>query len=139
MKLKIYKPGQGKYTRMGTIIGVALIVCAGAYKGSLQLEATTSDLFRSPAFAFGVPTAIAALLVLVTAWIVNRVKAADFLIATEGEMKKVSWSSRREVAGSTKVVIVTTFIMAGILFAVDLLLVVLFQWFGIMPGGGSGS
>ena len=34
-------------------------------------------------------------------------------------MKKVSWSSREEVIGSTKVVIVTTLIMAALLFLVD--------------------
>jgi len=138
MKLNIYKPGQGKYTRIGTIIGIGLIVAVGAYKGSQQLQ-SLKGIFSTPAFVFGIPTAAAALIVLVVAWIVNRVSAADFLIGTEGEMKKVSWSSRREVSGSTKVVIVTTFILAGILFAVDLLLIVVFQWFGIMPGGSSGG
>jgi len=47
-------------------------------------------------------------------------------------MKKVSWSSRKEVVGSTKVVIVTTFILAVIIFGVDLLFVVLFRWLGVM-------
>lgn len=32
-------------------------------------------------------------------------RSVDFLVATEGEMKKVNWSTRREVAGSTVVVI----------------------------------
>ena len=42
------------------------------------------------------------------------------MIATEGEMKKVSWSSKKEIVGSTKVVIVTLLIMGAILFLVDL-------------------
>jgi preprotein translocase SecE subunit len=42
-------------------------------------------------------------------------------------MKKVSWSSRKEVIGSTKVVIVTSFILAGVLFAVDILLTIVFH------------
>jgi len=49
-------------------------------------------------------------------------------------MKKVSWSSRKEVVGSTKVVIVTTFIMAGILFGVDILFQRLFGWVGLWRG-----
>ena len=40
-------------------------------------------------------------------------------------MKKVSWSSKREIMGSTKVVILFTLLMAFFLFLVDLL----FQWF----------
>ena len=45
---------------------------------------------------------------VLTYWVVgvNR-KANDFFIATEGEMKKVNWSTRAEVIRSTKVVIVT--------------------------------
>jgi preprotein translocase subunit SecE len=66
-------------------------------------------------------------------WIVNRPKTADFLIATEGEMKKVSWSSRKEVIGSTKVVMITTFILAVLLLAVDLVFQLAFQAIGVMP------
>ncbi|MBS3820407.1 MAG: preprotein translocase subunit SecE [Planctomycetes bacterium] len=65
-------------------------------------------------------------------WLVNRPRTADFLIATEGEMKKVSWSSRKEVIGSTKVVIVTTFILAAILFIVDLVFATLFRAMNVM-------
>ncbi len=64
-------------------------------------------------------------------WIVNRPRAADFLIATEGEMKKVSWSSKKEIIGSTKVVIITTFILAVILFGIDFLFQMLFTKAGI--------
>jgi preprotein translocase SecE subunit len=44
----------------------------------------------------------------------------EFLIATDGEMKKVNWSTRREVMGSTWVVIAASFIIAAILYVVDL-------------------
>ena len=56
------------------------------------------------------------------------------MIAGEGEMKKVSWSSRKEVVGSTKVVIITTFLMAAVLYAVDWVFATLFAQFGIMGG-----
>jgi len=42
-----------------------------------------------------------------------------FLSATEGEMKKVNWSTRKEVLGSTRVVIVIAFLIAVCLFVVD--------------------
>ena len=135
MGLNIYKRGQGKYTRIGTVMGVLLIVLIGAYKLSLQFEASTVAWVQHPAFAFGVPTALIAIFALLTLWIINRIRPADFLIATEGEMKKVSWSSRREVTGSTKVVILTTFIMAGLLFAVDMLLLVVFTRLKILGSG----
>ncbi len=51
-------------------------------------------------------------------------RTSEFLIATEGEMKKVNWSSRREVFGSTWVVIGISVIIATILFVTD----IFFQW-----------
>lgn len=47
-------------------------------------------------------------------------RTSEFLIATEGEMKKVNWSSRREVFGSTWVVIGISVIIATILFVTDI-------------------
>jgi preprotein translocase SecE subunit len=52
-------------------------------------------------------------------------KSGDFLIATEGEMKKVNWSTRREVMGSTWVVIGISLLIAAVLFFADLI----FRWF----------
>jgi preprotein translocase subunit SecE len=83
---------------------------------------------------YGIPTGIVGGMALLMFHIVNRQKSADFLIATEGEMKKVSWSSRREVIGSTKVVIIVTLIMAGLLYSVDFIFVKFFAWTGVMGG-----
>ena len=46
---------------------------------------------------------------------------ADFLIAVEAEMNKVSWPSRAEMFRSTIVVIVTIFGLAFVLFGYDLI------------------
>ncbi len=54
------------------------------------------------------------------------------MIATEGEMKKVSWSTRRELLGSTKVVIALTVLMAVLLFVVDLMFQSLFSSIGVL-------
>jgi preprotein translocase subunit SecE len=60
-----------------------------------------------------------ALLIL---WVVGlRPGTVDFLIATDAEMKKVNWSTRREIVGSTQVVIIAFFLIAAIIFAIDFL------------------
>ena len=124
---RIYKRGQGRYTRSVTFLAVMLIVVIGARTLSNKLAA-----YAGPYVQFGVPTLLVIALGVLMFWLVNRVKSADFLITTEGEMKKVSWSSKKEVIGSTKVVIVTTLIMAAVLGALDVAFTLLFQWLGVM-------
>ena len=125
---EIYKKGQGKYTRLGTFVGVMVVVLIGA----IILRAKIGVYTQNAYMRFGRPTLIVAGMASLMFWLVNRPNTADFMIATEGEMKKVSWSSRKEVFGSTKVVIVTTFILAAILFGVDTLFAQLFNLLGIL-------
>ncbi len=142
---EIYKSGQGKYTRIVTFVSAMALGIMGARVLSSNLgeflpiwldRSDGSDQGTLPALKiylqYGIPTVLVALLGLLMFRIVNRQKSADFLIATEGEMKKVSWSSKKEIVGSTKVVIVTAFIMAAILFTVDMVFIFLFDWLGIM-------
>jgi len=49
------------------------------------------------------------------------------MIATEGEMKKVNWSSRKEVFGATRVVIVMVLALASFLFVVNMAFIILFK------------
>ena len=58
---------------------------------------------------------------LLTFFLMNKPTNADFLIATDSEMKKVNWTSRKELIGSTKVVIGFMFMIAFLLFALDVL------------------
>lgn len=54
------------------------------------------------------------------AWrVVNYPTFADFLIATEAEINKVSWTSRRALFRDTIVVLVSLFLMTLFLFVVD--------------------
>lgn len=62
---------------------------------------------------------------------VNR-SSVDFLINTDGEMKKVNWSTWREIRGSTVVVIVATFLIAALLFVVDLAFAQFFQLIDVL-------
>ncbi|MEO1583715.1 MAG: preprotein translocase subunit SecE [Planctomycetota bacterium] len=57
--------------------------------------------------------------VVIYAFVGVRRSAVDFLIATDGEMKKVNWSTRKEVQGSTAVVVIATFLLATGIFFVD--------------------
>lgn len=53
-------------------------------------------------------------------WFVGRSPTSvDFLIATDGEMKKVNWSTRQIIIDSTSVVIGATFLIAFLLFVFD--------------------
>ncbi len=119
----IYKRNQGKYTRLTTAIAAMALGAWGCYALARKLGGYRIDIY----FRFGIPLALLVLLGVLMFWLVNRHKSADFLIATEGEMKKVSWSSKKEIIGSTKVVIVTTFIMAAILFLVDVIFANMFR------------
>jgi len=101
------------------------LVVSGSYLLSEKLTAYTWS--RPAYFKFGLPTLLVLLAAWLMFWLINRPKTADFLIATEGEMKKVSWSSKKEIVGSTKVVIITSFIVAGILFGVDILFRLMFN------------
>ena len=58
--------------------------------------------------------------------------SAEFLIATDGEMRKVNWSSKREVMGSTTVVILVSLSIALILSVVDVLFSQFFQMIHIL-------
>jgi preprotein translocase SecE subunit len=122
---KIYKVTQGRYTRTLTFAGAMLVAVSGAYVLSGRLIGV------APYIRFGIPSLVVVLIGLLAFWMVNRPGSADFLIATEGEMKKVAWSGKKEVIGSTKVVIVTTLMIAMLLFGVDILFTVLFKQLGV--------
>jgi len=62
-------------------------------------------------------------------------RAVEFFIATEGELKKVNWSTRREIMGSTWVVVTVAVSIAAILFIVDIFFKEMFSAIGILTGG----
>ncbi|HPD16717.1 MAG TPA: preprotein translocase subunit SecE [Planctomycetota bacterium] len=56
---------------------------------------------------------------------------ADLLIETQQEMRKVAWSSRAEVIGSTIVVLVTVVLLSLFIFVTDSILLALAGVFGV--------
>ena len=116
---QIYKRGQGKNTRLGTGFGLFVILILGCIVLYEQL-AETSILIQTL-----VPAGICVVFGWLIFWVMNKPSVADFLIAAEGEIKKVSWSSRKEIIASTTVVICVVIFMAVGLAVIDLL----FNWF----------
>src|SRR5260221_357239 len=63
--------------------------------------------------------------------VLNKDKAAEFLIETEGEIKKVSWPARKEYVGSAMIVVLVVAIVSGFLHFVDKYLSLLMQSMGV--------
>jgi preprotein translocase subunit SecE len=123
MLTKIYKPGQGKYTRLCSGLTIGTIVAFGCWRLYEKLGATDWSLWVVSLVPVGVLVGLGILVY----WLLNKPALADFLIAAEGELKKVNWSSRQEVFVSTVVVIIVVVAMAVLLGATDLIFRMLFQ------------
>jgi len=63
---------------------------------------------------------------------VNYPKFADFLIAVEAEVDKVTWASKPEVYRATVVVLVTMFSIGLLLFAFDLIWQTFFEMINVL-------
>lgn len=124
MIFTIYKRGQGKYTRLCSAFAAAIIAGLGCLKLYQRLQATDLGLWIETM----VPAGLFVVLALLISWLMNKPSVADFMIAAEGEMKKVSWSSRQEIAVSTFIVIVVVVLMAVLLGATDLTFRTFFNW-----------
>ena len=124
MKLDIYKRGQGKNTRLCSTFGVGIIVAVGCFQLYKKMQATDLDLWSQTM----IPAGLFVVLAFLIFWLTNKPAIADFLIAAEGEMKKVSWSSRKEIMVSTFIVIVVVVFMASLLGLTDLSFSMFFAW-----------
>jgi preprotein translocase subunit SecE len=125
----IRKKGQGYWTRMGTVGGAVLI---GALSVQFLYSERETINIQSDSVAIGLCTAFAIGYGLLMFYLMNKPTHVDFLIATDSEMKKVNWTSREELIGSTKVVILFMFIIAIFLFVADLFFGYFFYWIGVL-------
>lgn len=124
----IYKPTQGGRTRVLTAVAIVVVGAIAAYQLSFQS-------FVNGWFAYS-NILISGLFALLVAWLafrlVNYAKFADFLIAVEAEMYKVSWPTWTELVRSSMVVIVVILGMAAVLALFDVVWVSIFKYvFGI--------
>jgi len=136
---KSYKRVLGLRVRRLTILGILLLLGSGIYSMASQgllpdnwtinlpftqqegaAEGTLKPFTLLTDAKYMVPVILIGLVIWFAYRAVNVPTFAEFLIATEAEMNKVSWTSRKRLAQDTVVVLVTTILMALFLLAVDL-------------------
>ena len=133
MSTAIYKKGQGFWTRnMSSVAGAVLILLGAIW---------VSDLFRGKEW-FGYPDivwratfgllwcVVFGLMLYRYVWVKPR--SVDFLVATETEMKKVNWSTKHEIIGSTVVVILLAAGIAGFCRIFDYVFLLLFTSINVL-------
>lgn len=125
--LNVYKRTQGKVTRQVTCIAIWVGFALAAWALKVALETTSV-----PAGELVFPGLLLASGLWLGYRLVNYPRFADFLIAVEAEMNKVSWPSRGELVRSSLVVIFVIFALAFILFGYDLLWQTLFKSLGVL-------
>jgi len=110
----IYKRNQGRLVRLGTFFGIVALVAVGCI--------TLANTILADKFApvrVGLPTGIA----LLGAWfawrVVNFPRFADFLIAVEGEMDKMSWPDWTYLWRALGVVLTMLILFTAYMFLCD--------------------
>ncbi len=133
LSFSVYKPNQGRVARQTTFAALAVTLVVGVWRMGqllpLWLASGTSLSPVVPVVDIGIVRfLVPGLLLAFGLWIifrfVNMQRFADFLIAVETEMTKVSWPTGDEVVRSSAVIIFLIFALAAILAGYDL-----FWWF----------
>ncbi len=123
----VYKPNQGRIVRQMTCLTIWVVIGLGCW----SLYSTLRASFE--AGSIWTP-AIPGVLLLAGVWfgfrVINWPTFADFLIAVEAEMNKVTWPGKDELVRASIVVIFTIFFLAIALFAFD----IVWQWFFSLVG-----
>ena len=139
LRTTVYKRSQGRVTRQLTFAALAGTLAIAVWRLSQLLPvwlASAPGTGQSPDLGV-VRFLVPGLLLAAGAWlcfrIVNLPRFADFLIAVEAEMAKVSWPTVDQVIRSSIVIIFLMFALAGILAAYDL-----FWWFVLRAVQGLG-
>jgi preprotein translocase SecE subunit len=134
-----YKRTQGMRVRRATIFGFLIVAGFGVYSYRGSLESIGSQdlevlipftggytIKLLPDLAYTLPILLVAGSIWIGWRLVNYPPFADFLIATEAEMNKVSWTTRKRLIQDTIIVLTTMVLLTVFLFVVDIL------WFKIL-------
>lgn len=147
---KPYKRGQGLRIRRLTMLGLLLLIGTGLwfYRGAPNLNvwwSLTVPFFRDTPLAL-IPApgvTVPVLLGLGALWFVYRLvnwpRFADFLVATEAEMHKVSWATGKRLKQDTIVVLTTVVLMTVFLFSMDTIWSQVLKWVGVIHTPGKQS
>ena len=123
----VYKPNQGRIVRQLTCLAIWIIVglaCWALYsfmRGG-NSGSSTASITAGVLLALGIWTGFR---------LVNWPRFADFLIAVEAEMNKVTWPSKDELVRAAFVVIFTIFFLAISLFLFDIIWQQVFSAIGV--------
>jgi len=127
---EIYKRSQGRLVRQLTCLAMWLVCVLAAYRGYQYLHVGVVGL--PPVLAYVFPAVFLAIGLWLGFRIVNFPGFADFLIAVEAEMNKVSWPSQTELVRSSMVVIILMFGLTLVLFGYDMILRAFFEAIGVV-------
>ena len=124
LSASVYKPNQGRVARQVTFAALALAIGIGVWRSTsllpLLVPAGGAGVGDMGLVRFLVPGLLLAAGAWVAFRVVNLPRFAEFLIAVEAEMAKVSWPSGDEVFRSSAVIIFLIFALAAILAGYDL-------------------
>jgi preprotein translocase subunit SecE len=128
LQTSVYKPNQGRIVRQLTALAVWIIVALGCWRLYVTLRGNLD------AGSYLVPL-IPGVFLVAGLWfgyrVVNWPRFADFLIAVEAEMNKVTWPSKDELIRASIVVIFTIFFLAISLFLFDVVWQFIFNLLGV--------
>jgi len=124
----LYKARQGRIVRQVTCLALWLAIWLGAWQ---LYETLGSGLYGQTLWQYLVPSVLVVAGMWFTFRLVNWPKFADFLIAVEAEMTKVSWPTKTELYRASMVVIFTMAFLALLLFAYDLVWQAIFDSIGV--------
>lgn len=138
LQVRVYKPALGRIARQVTCGVVWLAFALGAWRWyatnyglGLFGDAAGPNRATVELMRFLMPGAF----LVAGMWLgyraVNYPRFADFLIAVEAEMNKVTWPSQAELIRSSMVVIFLLAAMTILLYAFDVIWSFIFVWIGI--------
>jgi preprotein translocase SecE subunit len=142
-----YKRSQGQRVRRGTVLGLLILAGCGIYTLLAHKTLETSStgnwelavpftggktLILLPHIQFTLPLLLAAGALWLAYRVVNYPTFADFLIATEAELNKVSWTTRKRLIQDTIVVLTTMILMTVFLFVVDFIWIKSLSWIQVL-------
>jgi preprotein translocase SecE subunit len=142
-KMTWARPGLGRAVRLSAFGGIGALTAFGAY--ALYMAPTIHSLWWTdvfgPAMIFGKALSLKPILfpalgvflgvMSVVFLVLNQERWTDFLIETEGEIKKVSWPARKEFMGSAMIVVLVVAVVSIFLHYVDKGLSQLMQYWGV--------
>lgn len=124
----VYKPNQGRIVRQLTALAIWIVIGLGCW----SMYGTLRGAMDAGSWMIPVIPSIALLAGLWFGYrVVNWPRFADFLIAVEAEMNKVTWPAKDELIRASIVVMFTIFFLAIALFLFDILWQQFFSFIGV--------